>query len=459
MATNKRLFLCASLLIVVVFALLSTATFASADGDEIQVLSAQAESRFPTEIAFTITATSPNTIKEMRVFFKPYGSERSAYAVLDFEPGIEAKGEYLLSTTGANHTPPGAFISYSFEIRDGAGNVIQTEEKQALYEDSRFEWSEITEDLITVYYYGPVEKRAQTVMDAVRETFKNMVPVLGIAPKEPLRVVTYNNYRHMAAALPFRSQTVREDLETQGMAFNNERVLLVLSGEANVVGIASHEFVHLLVAEATGSARALVPSWLDEGLAEYGNLDPGVEYDRALAYGVFTRRLKPLWFLNRFTGDPNDIIIAYGQSRSVVFYLINVYGRDKMPLLMQAIRETRDIDQALLKVYGFNQHGLDSEWRLQIGLEPFPSPEELAQGRASEPTPTPTPKAEPAPSPTPAPEATPSPEETRRTAGGCSRGRTQVAGATLPLDLSLLALLGAPLALLATVRRRKDNGE
>ena len=96
---------------------------------------------------------------------------------------------------------------------------------RSVYEDNRFEWLTVVEGLITVYYYGEyVEDRAHIVLEAAQANLEKMLPVLGIAPTEPLRIVSYNNYRHMASALPFRSQAVSEGLQTQGMAFSNERV-------------------------------------------------------------------------------------------------------------------------------------------------------------------------------------------------------------------------------------------
>ena len=204
-----------------------------------------------------------------------------------------------------------------------------------------------------------------------------MLPVLGIAPTEPLRIVSYNNYRHMSSALPFRSQAVSEGLQTQGMAFSNERVLLVHGFDPTVTGTVSHEFTHLLVGEAAGRAINQVPSWLNEGLAEYGNIAPTDDYDAALRYGIFTRRIKPLWYLSSFGGTPEDIIIAYGQGRSVVQYMIDSYGEDRMAALFPVLQRTLDIDQALLEVYGMDQFGLDTAWRNALGLEPLPSPEEL----------------------------------------------------------------------------------
>ena len=64
-------------------------------------------------------------------------------------------------------------------------------------------------------------------------------------------------------------------------------------------------------------------------------------------------------------------MIAYGQGKSVVDYLIDLYGTDAMARLMKELRNELSIDRALMKVYGFDQAGLDSDWRKSIGMNPI----------------------------------------------------------------------------------------
>ena len=444
--------------------LISTATV-QADGGDIEVLAGGAESQFPDGIRFFVTARSSEDIEEIRVFFTVVGrSGPSAYRILEFEPGKQVTGESLLrSAGGASYIPPGTQLEFSFEVRDTSGAVLRTPDQGFIYDDIRFEWRTVSSGLITVYYYGEyVENRARTVLEAAEEAFDIMVPVLGIEPTEPLRIVSYNNYRHMAAALPFRAQAVREGLQTQGMAFTSERVLLVHGFDPTIKGTTSHEFVHLLVAEAAGPGYSQVPAWLNEGLAEYGNIDSTDDYASALRYGIYTRRIKPLWFLRTFGGTPDDIIIAYGQARSVVQYMISRYGEGSITELFVSLRDTRDIDQALLQVYGFDQHGLDSQWRMAVGLEPLPSPEELRSQSEDNQTAVPESAATPEPAAvlesTPTPEPTPAAsldDEKGQSTAGCSapiRGQNGSA----PTGLASLLLLGAPLALLSFrgLRRR-----
>ena len=168
------------------------------------------------------------------------------------------------------------------------------------------------------------------------------------------------------------------------MAFADERVLLIHGFDPTVTGTVSHEFVHILVAEAAGGTASAIPSWLNEGLAEYGNIDQTDDYDAALRYGIYTRRIRPLWYLRTFTGEPEDILIAYGQGKSVVNFMVDRWGEGRISRLFEVVRRTNDIDSALLEVYGVDQHGMDTAWRQSIGLDPLPSPEDL-ESRLQEP--------------------------------------------------------------------------
>ena len=153
---------------------------------------------------FQVSAMSEGIVDEARVFItKADQSGRSSYRRIDLEPGESVSGNTLLPASGGDYFPPGTKISYYFEVRDKAGGVVRTEETEFVYEDSRFHWLSVSEGLITVYYYSEyVEERARIILDAAKETMDNMVDVLGIAPTDPLRIVTYNNYRHMVLALP-----------------------------------------------------------------------------------------------------------------------------------------------------------------------------------------------------------------------------------------------------------------
>ncbi len=446
---------------------------AQAGAHEIMVTSQGAESQFPDGVRFFIQASSPDEIVDIRVFFKKIGqTSRSAYRALEFRQGSVINGETLMrSGSGGEYIPPGTRIEYSFEIHDSGGRELRTEAQVFIYLDTRFEWGTKTDGLITVFYQGEgMADRAQIMLEIAGATLNRMRPVLGIDPKDPLHILTYGNYQDMRVALPFRSRATGEQLITQGMAFEEERVLLVLGQGNSFEGTTSHEFTHLLVADAAGRASGRIPAWLNEGLAEYGNVENSDDYDQYLRRAIEEDELRPLWHLNTFSGTPSEIILSYGEGKSVVEYLVATYGESKMVELIRGIKLTFDIDKALELAYGLDQYGLDSEWRLSLGVEPLPRPE-VRQPRVAvtpEPTPTPIPavRSTDAPTATPVPAVAPtsSPASASRStpdasgegpaaAPGCGAA-TQ--GAGMVADLAMLSLLGGPVGLigLGVLRRR-----
>jgi hypothetical protein len=305
----------------------------------IQVTDQGAQSQFPDQMRFYLTARSPDEIHEVRLFFKKSRQVSSAYRAVEFTPGATITGQTLIRVgLGDAYLPPGTELQYYFEVRDRGQRVLRTPAQTFIYEDTRLQWRSVTGDLITVYYSGAVtEARARVVLEASQESMTRMLPVLGIQPTRPLRIVAYGSYQDMRGALPFRARTVQEQLVTEGQAFTEERVLLVLASNSGIRGIAAHEFSHLLVAEAAGTAVQRVPAWLNEGLAEYANPEPMPSYDQYLRRAIQDGRLKPLWHLITFGGTPDDIIIAYGHSSSVVEYLITTYGEGKIAEVMRAL--------------------------------------------------------------------------------------------------------------------------
>ena len=431
-------------------------TTASAD-DGIVILAEEVTSQFPDGITFNLSLETSSPVDDIRVFYKPPAADTISYGHLEFDTGPATQASFFLDTSvgsegGTSFIPPGAVFRYYYQVFTKDGESFKTEQKEFVYTDSRFEWTTISEGPLTVYYYGPTETRAQSILDASLDATTNMARVLGVEQVGPINIIAYNNYRHMQAALPPRAQTVREGLITQGQAFTDIRVLLVLGTDPTIEGIASHEVTHVLIDDAAGRAYTILPAWLNEGLAEFGNVAPSESYDNALLYGIYTRRVKPLAHLTRFLGEPDDVVISYGQSRSVVSYLIHTYGEARMAELMAQLDQTFSLDQAMTQVYGFDQDGLDTEWRTRMGLRPF--------GYEQAP-----PTIEPAPPIAAVPDvptvgesdATVEPKEDEveadRRAGGCSRDAR--VGASIPSEPFMLLLLVGPVGFLGLRRFRK----
>jgi hypothetical protein len=444
----------------------------SAEG-AIKLISEGAESKFPESIRFFAEVQSQNALQDIRVNFSATSRGVSQYNYLDIPKDASGLvgGQFLLRlNTPDRYMPPGARMRYSFEITDKAGNKLTTTEKELMIVDARpkFKWESITAGPVTVMYSGPIETRAKTLADASWQTLKNMAPVTGAEIDTPITITIYANNADMIGAIQARSATISRELITEGQAFAAENVVLVLAGRRDI-GTASHEITHILVGRAAGLGTP-VPTWLNEGLAEYGNLDPTVSYDRFLDWGIDTNRITALHKLQSFPADPNLTIVSYGQARSVVGYMVRKYGPERMAGLLATIGQGRPVESALQTVYGIGLRQLDAEWREAVGAEPYvePAPVPTAtpaqtarptlapysltpQAGQSVDAPTPTPTAvPPTATPLPAPEPTSAPPAK---GGGCGRSSS---GGIEASSLAGFLALGAFAASRAVRRRRRE---
>jgi len=305
-----------------------------------------------------------------------------------------------------------------------------------------------------------------------------------------MSIVVYSNYDHMREALRPSSQVAARHLRTLGQAFSNERTLLVDGSSDPFIGdntltTAAHEFTHLLVADAAGSAYSQVHAWLNEGLAVYSERQRDNEYERYMRNAIRNDQVPPLKGLRTFAGTPQETLRAYGQGHAVVKYMLTVphYDPGLMKELFANLRTTFNFDKALDAAYGVTVPQLDNEWRESVGLAPrdlsTPPPPPLQvlptrRGQAESAAPAPTEPAPPAvpqqATPQPMPTATAAPEPTAAptptqpapaapSGGGC--GAAPERSGDAPAPLASLALLASPAGLIAlvAVRRRRGRGE
>ena len=490
---RAALFLVACLALVFVA---SKTDSALAQGEGIRVISASVVSEFPEGMRFFIEAEGENDIEEISVRLKVGRNQNRAYEYFEFDKGASVEAELFWRTAvRGRYIPPGTIITYYFLVKDSEGNEFSTEDAEFIYYDARFEWEEVTDGPVAVAYHGPVRRRAEIILEAIMDTLDFMGPLLGADTTIPIRVTMYNNVKEMLEALPPGSSTIRRELITEGQAFTDIGTLLVLGGGRGATGTASHELTHILNHRAGDSIIRRIPSWLDEGLAEFGNVAPGFSYDIALEFALGTDRLLPITSMPVLPGDPEDVIIFYGQARSIVEYMIVAYGSAAMRELLAVFREGVNMDDAIERVYGVSRIELENDWRELIGAPMYAPPERdsarptpiarraiqlysLTPQAGSEPvgtvetTPTPTPEPPtPTPEPTPVPteppavvklEATPTPEAERAPATGSERSESGgSSGCGLPADRTLglsdmtMPLFALGLVGLALRRRRR----
>lgn len=330
---------------------------------------------FPEKISFLFSGTSKKKIDDIKVNFKTGDRKTLQYGYMDlkFDENNKVSGvmDFRISTSGG-YIPPGSTITWNIIIYFEDGTQISTINNEFVMLDTRFDdWDFIEGKYITIYYRYS-KSRAKTLLEECELLLNDMEAIVG-KTDDKIALTLYNNYAEMIEAVRSKSKTSDRELITAGQAFDESSVVLVLAGRSDI-GTATHEIMHILVGRATDGSINL-PLWLNEGLAEYANRDKTVSYDLYLEWGIGTNQLKPLSQLRTFPGDPKLTLVSYGQSRSVVKYMIDNYGQEKMYILLNNLSLQMTLDEALLDAYGFDLSTLDLNWRESIGAGPYKSRE------------------------------------------------------------------------------------
>ena len=355
----------------------------------IEVTSQAHENRFPTSMYFSLQARSDAPIDEAILYYSVTGGRGSGTNTNrgvpeDLQPSTEISTSVTIETGNRRYLPPGTGVTYWWELKDSAGNRLKTEPTSFNYDDTRFQWSSIEKDRITLYWYSGSRQQAEQILDAAVQSVQRLAREADVHFDHPMKIWVYNSKAEMDPALPQSSPSYQERTVTLGVRLSPE-VMALLGNHSEVIETVAHEVSHMVIHQAIENPFAQLPAWLDEGLAMYaqGELPPG--HQRVLEEAKRRSELMSVRSLTSYVGDPSKVNLFYAQSYSFVDYLIKTYGREKMNQLLQVYKRGTTNNAALEEVYGFDVEGLDERWRAWFGAPPRPA----GSGAATSSTPQP----------------------------------------------------------------------
>ena len=355
----------------------------------VDVRSQEARNDFPNGIIFKLDFESEEPIKEVRFRYAiaPDGSQ--AYAVPECTGVTSVQCTFELKSTVSNFLIPGVEITYFWQIKDQAGRTVETDPGRCMYEDDRFQWKSLSEGGLTVWFYAGSEGDVRNLLSVGRETLERMGSLLGTEVDFPVKVFLYESAEDMQPVLLAGQLSPEGGVITLGEVVVSDTA--VAANDAFAPDILRHELSHIVMRRAVRGPFGSLPAWLQEGVAVYGQSQPLAEMTSALEAAIKSNRVFSIRSLSSASvGESNgNVSLFYGQSYSIVRFLIDEYGEAKFRDLLAAFREGNRTDDALMQVYGFDQDGLENAWRQSVGL-----PEraiEGGQGPSSTPLPQITP--------------------------------------------------------------------
>ena len=355
------------LLTILIAFLLVTPTVTYAQ-EEISLLDSTAEVFFPSALVFNIEAESSSDIAKVRLH---YQVDKMNYAQViseawpDFAPSSKVETQWIWDMRRGS-LPSGATVRYWWTIEDKAGNKLITPVDVVRFEDLRYSWQTLSEGQMNLFWYEGSRSFAEELMAAAQEALERLAEDTGVHPEEPINVYIYADSEDLRGAMIFPREW------TGGVAFTEYGIIAIGVSEKQLdwgKRALAHELGHCVTHQMTFSPYgAILPTWLDEGLAMHaeGELDPYLQ--SWLEAAVSEEKLFSVRSLSSpFSAKAEEAYLSYAQSQSLVQFLLQNDGKDKMLHVLTLLKEGNSCDEALTEVYGFDQDGLDALWRDYIG--------------------------------------------------------------------------------------------
>ena len=361
-----RMSKCFALLLLLLAPLLPGYVLAEQSG--IQIVESSHRTEFAAEIAFDLVAASDAPIDRVAIYRQLVGQVVRARSEIDVQPAKRVEANFVWELE-PGELKLGSEISYSWVIENVTGESITTEPIVFSYTDDRFQWQRILREEIHVEFYGSDRGRAEEILAAAWEAAQRLKQDTGVVLEKPITIYVYANQADMRAALSSRGSVYDERTTTLGVAAGDD-TLILLGSHSDVIQTVAHEMSHIVVGLATDNPYTDLPRWLDEGLAMYAEGALPRDNERALQRAVGRDQLISIRSLSAYVGDPDQVDLFYGEVYSLVAFMLDSYGKDRMADLLGVFRTGILAEDAVQQVYGFGLDQLDAEWRVSLGLRP-----------------------------------------------------------------------------------------
>ena len=326
---------------------------------------------FPDSITFQANIESDSEITSVII---EYGTHQLtcgtviAKAFPQFTPGTSISPSWTWEMRQSGSLPPGTIIWWRWRYTNTNGIETVSEQKTVTWIDSTFDWKTLSAENLDLHWYDGEYTFAQALLEAANNGLALLKNSAGLEPVNPIHLYIYGNFDDLRDAILY------EPSWTGGLAFAEHDIVIIGISPSNLEwgqNAIVHELTHVLVGHLTFSCLGDVPTWLNEGLAVYSEGDLDTSSQDQLNQAISDNSLLSVRSLSAGFSEVSDkATLSYSQSYSIVKFLIETYGQEKINTLLTNLRDGTTIDNALLDIYGFDVEGLEDKWRESITAQP-----------------------------------------------------------------------------------------
>ncbi len=227
-----------------------------------------------------------------------------------------------------------------------------------------FEWEFIQSPHFDVYYYQGGKRLAAFTADVAESSYVAIQHDLKFKIIKRIPILVYNSHNDFGQTNVTNS-LIEESVGGFTEIFKDRVVLPFQGNYEEFRHVIAHELTHavmfqMLYGRAMGSmvsglARFQVPLWVAEGLAEFESLGWDTESDLYMRDAAINGYIPPVDMLSGF--------LIYKGGQSVLNFITETYGRQKLGELLNKIRIMRNMEEALKASIGLDTKELSDRWQ------------------------------------------------------------------------------------------------
>lgn len=334
------------------------------NGSPIQVISSKTVNRFPEELIFEVTAaSSAGQVERIELVFGLRGGGPPIRQPLEIaRPTSTVTVSYSWQTQNLT-VPPGAPVTFRWEVRDSYGHKAVTEPLLVYFDDVRFPWQHLENEQVAVFWYAGQAEFGQGLFHLADQVLERLTSEVETRLPYQVRIIVYPTQEAFFSAFP-RMQEWIAGRAFPELSLTVQVIPPVLVDDRWQKSVLAHELAHLFNYQAMYSPLNIAPHWLDEGLATYAEPVDHPELTQILEEAVQQQTLLPLEYLTgSFGNDQDRATLAYAQSLSMVQFALGYFGSGRMAQLLTGLREGRRVNEAFVAAFGLDQRGFYDYWR------------------------------------------------------------------------------------------------
>ncbi len=249
-----------------------------------------------------------------------------------------------------------------------------------------FDWQYIQSEHFDVYFTEGGERIAEFAAEIAEASYQQLKADLRFELTDRIMIITHNSHNDFGQTNVDLSPS--EESVGGFTEFFKNRVVVPYEGEwEKFRHVIHHELTHAVMLQMvygsgvqsiiTGMARLRLPLWLIEGLAEYESRGWDTESDMFMRDATLNGYVPDIDYLYGF--------MAYKGGQSVLYFLDQKYGGEKIGELLGKVKISKSMERGLKQAIGVETKDLTKKWHMHLKREYWPDiadrkePEEIAK--------------------------------------------------------------------------------